>query len=98
MENLICKKVSFVNEEQALFYINKLNRTSKRNIIPQRAYLCEKCLTWHLTSIINNKDKMLNILQSRIDIYLKDNNMDTKFKLRLIEENEYIKKQILSLF
>ena len=49
-ENLYCKKVSFIDEANALKYIKKLKETSKRNKVPQRAYLCEVCLNWHLTS------------------------------------------------
>jgi len=45
-----CKKASFKDEEIAMKYIKKLQATSKRDRIPQRAYLCEKCNTWHLTS------------------------------------------------
>ena len=46
-----CKKVSFINEKFANEYIDKLQKTSVRRIKPVRAYLCEKCTTWHLTSI-----------------------------------------------
>lgn len=46
----VCKKVSFSDEQQAIYYIEKLRKTSKRPSIPQRAYLCEKCFNWHLTS------------------------------------------------
>lgn len=45
-----CKKVAFSDEQQANYYIEKLNKTSSRKIIPKRAYLCEKCFNWHLTS------------------------------------------------
>jgi len=54
-EIIVCKKVSFADEEQANFYIDKLNKTSKRVVVPQRAYLCNKCLNWHLTSKEENK-------------------------------------------
>jgi predicted RNase H-like nuclease (RuvC/YqgF family) len=45
-----CKKVSFINEDFALQYIKKLKETSVRTKVPSRAYLCEVCLNWHLTS------------------------------------------------
>jgi hypothetical protein len=45
-----CKKVLFINEDFALQYIAKLKATSVRTKIPTRAYLCEKCLNWHLSS------------------------------------------------
>jgi len=46
----MCRKTQFATEEDARFYIKKLRRTSKRDVIPKRAYLCPKCLHWHLTS------------------------------------------------
>lgn len=45
-----CNKVFFATEAAALFYIDKLNRTSARERKPTNAYLCPKCLMWHLTS------------------------------------------------
>ena len=72
-----CKKVSFINESFANEYINKLQSTSVRRIKPVRAYLCPKCLTWHLTSIegyeqrkhtnrIKNYERQISNLQKRI--------------------------------
>lgn len=45
-----CKKVCFINEDFAIQYINKLRATSVRTKVPSRAYLCEHCLNWHLSS------------------------------------------------
>ena len=50
-----CKKVSFGNEQIALFHINKLKLNSDRNRIPIRTYKCE-CGAWHLTSRISFED------------------------------------------
>ena len=47
-----CKKTSFSDEAQALFYIDKLQRTSVRPKKPQSAYLCPRCNNWHITSIV----------------------------------------------
>ncbi len=54
-ELIVCKKVSFADEKQALFYIEKLNKTSNRKSVPQRTYLCHKCSNWHLTSQVQIK-------------------------------------------
>ncbi len=76
-----CKKVSFINETTANFYINKLQNTSTREKVPQRAYLCEICLNWHLTSKpdyentntakyeqkINNLHKIIASKESKIE-------------------------------
>ena len=45
-----CNKTYFATEEAALFYIEKLKKTSVRDRVPRRAYLCQNCLKWHLTS------------------------------------------------
>lgn len=50
METKHCKKTSFANEAAAIFYIDKLKRTSIRERVPIRAYLCCQCNSWHLTS------------------------------------------------
>ena len=64
-----CKKVSFCDERYANEYIAKLNKTSQRKLKPVRAYLCEKCFTWHLTSIhtIDScQDKKLELETERL--------------------------------
>lgn len=50
MESQYCKKASFANEEIAMKFIKKLQETSKRQKVPKSAYLCPKCMTWHITS------------------------------------------------
>ena len=45
-----CKKVQFRTEADALFYIEKLKKTSVQEKKPVATYLCNICLTWHLTS------------------------------------------------
>lgn len=56
MKNYKCNKVRFINETMAQLYIAKLKATSNREKIPKRAYLCEHCSAWHLTSSDENKD------------------------------------------
>jgi len=71
---VICKKTSFANEGIALSYINKLQATSKRERVPQRAYLCEKCMNWHLTSTIDyTRDKVIVGLNEKISKLTKEN-------------------------
>lgn len=48
---MTCKKTKFATEEYAAAYVKKLQKTSKRKVVPQRTYLCPECLTWHLTSL-----------------------------------------------
>lgn len=61
-----CTKVSFANEKYADFYINKLKKTSKRKVIPVRAYLCEKCFSWHLTSTMNVESDRAEVLKKHV--------------------------------
>jgi len=81
-----CKKVSFANEFFANAYIEKLQKTSARKLKPIRAYLCENCLNWHLTSIIgfeqeryNNLERQINNLKSKIE-HLENENRGLKSK------------------
>lgn len=67
---MICKKVSFATEAFAEYYIDKLKKTSTRTVKPVRAYLCENCLAWHLTSI-ESKDNMQLVYKDRQIVNLK---------------------------
>ena len=48
-----CNKVAFGTEKDALFYIDKLHKTSARELVPIRAYLCQHCTNWHLTKVVD---------------------------------------------
>ena len=47
----ICGKMSFLSEKDAKFKINKIRDVEQEDKKPIRAYECEKCGGWHLTSI-----------------------------------------------
>lgn len=57
-----CKKVKYSTKEFALFDIERIKKKSKRNKIPNRAYLC-KCGSWHLTSGMDNNKILISKLQ-----------------------------------
>jgi predicted RNase H-like nuclease (RuvC/YqgF family) len=82
-----CRKVYFVDEKFALEYIDKLNKTSSREIKPVRAYLCEKCLCWHLTSIESKENRRIGHLGRQI------NNLKAKIS-HLQNENEILKSKL----
>ena len=82
-----CNKVYFLDEKQANFYIQKLNKTSSRDLKPVRAYLCECCLNWHLTSIEAKEVKAIKYMQRQID------NLKASV-LHLQKENERLNKRI----
>lgn len=63
-----CKKTKFADQASAMFYIAKLKATSCRDKIPQRAYLCEYCLSWHITSIKLTPDqRVIANLRAKVD-------------------------------
>lgn len=77
----MCKKTSFANEESANHYIKKLKKTSTRSVIPVRAYLCEKCHNWHLTSIPTKEQKVIDNLEKHIkNLKLKINKLEKKLQ------------------
>lgn len=88
-----CKKVSFVDEKQALLYIEKLQATSTRKKKPIRAYLCEKCFTWHLTSIQDDNNKEIETLRSKLGVKEKEIE-DLKLQIDyLVDKNKKLKSQ-----
>lgn len=75
-----CTKVSFINQEYADMYIEKLRKTSTREIKPIRSYLCPQCLTWHLTKIrsvesseVINRNRQIENLKNKIILLESDN-------------------------
>jgi len=81
---LVCKKVVFANEDFALKYIKRLKESSTRQKIPQRAYLCEVCFNWHLTSSLewNEEDDLVKKLKRDI----------AKLERKLLERDNRIKR------
>jgi hypothetical protein len=45
-----CKKTKYCSKVAAELDIAKIKRISTQEKIPQRAYRCNKCGCWHLTS------------------------------------------------
>lgn len=61
-----CSKTSFATEKDASFFIDKLSRTSTRDTKPIRAYFCNKCTCWHLTSRHSFESKAITEYKIRI--------------------------------
>src|ERR1700759_3208543 len=68
-----CKKVSFATEKDAIYYIDKLKKTSIRSIIPTRSYLCTKCINWHLTSKGSYENRKIKELELLIKLLREEN-------------------------
>ena len=47
----VCDKIVFPTERDAKFEINRIKNLEQENKKPVRAYECERCSAWHLTSI-----------------------------------------------
>lgn len=58
----ICKKTSFLSEKFADLHIKKLRETGKYNPKIFRAYLCEKCHCWHLTTTTKEEEVTIDYL------------------------------------
>lgn len=56
----LCEKTSFRDEKYATEYLKKLKATSIRQKRPVRAYLCDICLNWHLTSLNEHQTDVLH--------------------------------------
>lgn len=46
-----CEKITYISEKDAKFEINKIREKEQEHKKPVRAYECQKCGGWHLTSI-----------------------------------------------
>ena len=67
MKNTYCKKTSFANETLANEFIKKLQKTSHRDKIIKRAYLCELCYNWHLTSLESAESLQISHLKNLLE-------------------------------
>lgn len=45
-----CGKIKYINKATAVSHMRWLHENSKSKILPVRAYECDKCTAWHLTS------------------------------------------------
>lgn len=45
-----CKKTKYASAKWALLDIDRINKKSTRYKLPIRAYLCQFCGAWHITS------------------------------------------------
>lgn len=89
VENLSCKKTSFRDERGALDFIEKLKKTSKRQIVPTRAYLCPYCLKWHLTHLQGGDLRGMEFRQEKLKKIidgLQNENNSLKAKVSELEE------------
>ena len=53
-----CDKVRYTSERFALMDIDRIKKISTRDKIPVRAYFCNLCSFWHLTSAKSKNDEI----------------------------------------
>jgi hypothetical protein len=58
-----CTKVQYTSERFAMMDIDRIKKKSNRDKVPVRAYFCDICDFWHLTS---TKDKNTELKDNRI--------------------------------
>ena len=46
----ICDKITYPTEKEAKFHLKSIKSKDHDHKIPQRAYECDRCSGWHLTS------------------------------------------------
>ena len=56
----MCNKTSYPSKREARSVINSFHkrrtRTHYGSKLPKRAYYCDKCNAWHLTSLVDYKE------------------------------------------
>jgi chromosome segregation ATPase len=82
-----CGKVCYSSQEFALQDVERINRISKRDKLPKRAYYCHACKAWHLSSRGDYKD--LEILKLRNELQLlKEENSKLKNSVNNVIDKE----------
>ena len=105
-EVFICTKSRYASEKMALIDIKRFAKESTRKEIPIRAYHCDKCNSWHLTSrpdidfLVNENKNLKEELEKRINEVRTLNKTIITFENRKInsekmeEQDNRIKKLI----
>ncbi len=61
-----CTKVQYTSEAFALADIIRIRKESNRSRIPMRAYYCDNCNFWHLTSKADGSSEKIALLQQQL--------------------------------
>jgi len=64
--NKECMKVQYTSEQFALEDIKRIRKQSNRSRVPLRAYYCDKCNFWHLTSNADSSSEKIATLQQKL--------------------------------
>lgn len=61
-----CKKVRYATEQFAREDVKRIQKKSTRDKVPYRAYFCDECRAWHLTSQKDWKIEKINVLEEKV--------------------------------
>lgn len=82
-----CKKVSYSSEKFALIDIKRFKFIDDGRTKPIRAYLCNNCKTWHLTSKIDFEATILALSIENESLRITVDDLNTK-----IQDLQWFKK------
>lgn len=89
-----CLKVKFGSEEYALFHISKHRKRNAEKGLQARAYKCNYCNGWHITSQVHNSELIEDneSLRSQLIEQIKKN-VDLKAEVDLLKKFKNIKRK-----
>lgn len=94
-----CEKVRYGSKQFAEMDIVRIQSKSQRSKVPQRAYFCHECHSWHLTSQLSEiqmEDKQRIQFLLKENEMLKDKNKQLENQnIQLKEENQKLKKETM---
>jgi len=71
--HFVCIKTRFSSKEFADQEVKRLKKTSIRDQVPIRSYLCEKCGAWHLTKRMERDALKVIELQNKVKLLREQN-------------------------
>jgi hypothetical protein len=90
-----CKKSKYISERFALADISRIKKTSKRSKVPTRAYFCNICNFWHLTSQSDKKEDFKKEKMLALENQVKSLKLEIETLKKLSsKENKELNKQI----
>lgn len=96
---MTCKKTKYSTQQFALDDIERIRKTSNRDVVPAREYWCTECKCWHLTSKPDYKDKLVEILRNEINVlkrqleeYKNEESADMRAKVKIAERVQALTK------
>lgn len=96
MENLSeqCMKVQYTSEKFALEDIERIRKKSNRSRIPMRAYYCDKCNFWHVTSKSDtNTERIAELNKLNDELKLKNEELQKALNICRVSKDPKLSKE-----